>query len=74
MVTIVGHMPGNSPLGLLPRAANDADWIESRVRTMSSGYVKKTEVMPAMPPHSSLSTGWSGDPGEVSKKCYTARP
>lgn len=36
IITIVCHMPG-SFFGLSPSSANDADWIESRVRTMSSG-------------------------------------
>jgi hypothetical protein len=51
IVTKVPHIPGSFVLGDLPKAANDADWMESRVRTMSRGYVKKTEVMPAAPPH-----------------------
>jgi hypothetical protein len=36
MVTIVAHMPG-SFLGLEPSSAKEADWIDKRVRTMSSG-------------------------------------
>jgi hypothetical protein len=69
---IVGHIPGNCPLGLSPNAAKEADCMDNRVRTMSKGYVKKTDVMPAIPPHTSLSTGLKGAPGELSKKCCTS--
>jgi hypothetical protein len=50
MITMVAHIPGSFVFGAFLRAANDADWMESRVRTMSRGYVKNTEVMPAAPP------------------------
>lgn len=71
IATKVGHMPGSfSPACLLPNAAKDADWIDNRVRTMSNGYVKQTEVMPAIPPHNSLWKGLKEAPGLLSKICY----
>jgi hypothetical protein len=66
---MVCHMPG-SFLGLAPSSANDADWIERRVRTMSSGYVKVTDVIPAMPPHVRRASGVRLSPGCRSKNCY----
>lgn len=59
---MVCHMPGSLPSGL-PRPAKPADWIDNRVRTMSSGYVNVTEVMPAKPPQSNLRTGERSAPG-----------
>lgn len=49
-------MPG-SFLGLSPSSEKEADWMESRVRTMSRGYVHTTEVMPAAAPHMSRLKG-----------------
>jgi hypothetical protein len=60
-------MPGNFVLGVPPRAANEADWIERRVRTISRGYVKNTEVIPARPPHTSRLAELRSAPGEGSK-------
>lgn len=51
---MVGHIPG----GLPSRLANDAKeavWMDNLVLTMSSGYVKVTEVIPATPPHNNRS-------------------
>ena len=59
-------MPGGFGLFFGPNAANDADCIESLVRTMSRGYVTVTEVMPAHPPHMSLRSGVRSAPGEGS--------
>ncbi len=50
-------MPGSLSLGTSPNAAKEAVCMESRVRMMSSGYVKTTEVMPATPPQNNLSRG-----------------
>lgn len=62
MMIMVAHMPG-SFLGLAPSSAKDADWMESRVRTISRGYVKVTEVMPAMPPQTRRVTDDMSAPG-----------
>lgn len=51
-----------------PSAAKEADWIDNRVRTMSSGYVHATEVIPAAPPHRRRRTGVIS-PGEISTNC-----
>ena len=68
---IVPNMPGSFfsafAAASLLKFANDADWIDSRVRTMSSGYVKVTDVIPAIAPHTNLRSGGRGAPGEVSK-------
>lgn len=66
MVTMVAHIPGSLPFGCL-RFANDADCIESLVRTMSSGYVKNTEVIPADPPQTRRLTEVRSAPGVGSK-------
>lgn len=49
---IVPYMPGSLVLAEFSdcNAANFADWIESLVRTMSSGYVQTTDVIPAAAP------------------------
>lgn len=72
---IVAHIPGIFPASLL-RPLNDAVWIDRRVRTMSSGYVTVTDVMPASAPQHSLSMGVRGAPGECSNACHvsTTRP
>ena len=70
MLNIVAHMPGSS-FGFDPSSANDADWIESRVRTMSRGYVNVTEVMPAIPPQVKRMRGVRSAPGYFSKKVYS---
>ena len=62
-------MPG-SCFGRAPSSANDADWIDRRVRTMSSGYVKVTDVTPARPPQVRRDSGVRLSPGCRSKKCY----
>lgn len=62
----VPHMPGNLFREASLSAANEADCIDNRVRTMSSGYVNVTEVMPATPPHSSRRTGDRSAPGDGS--------
>jgi hypothetical protein len=62
ILIIVCHIPGNFP-SCLPSAAKPADCIDNRVRTMSSGYVNVTEVMPAKPPQSNLRTGERSAPG-----------
>jgi hypothetical protein len=72
MAPMVCHMPG-SLVGFAPSSANDADWIERRVRTMSSGYVKVTDVMPAIPPQNRRATGVRLSPGWRSKNCYGRR-
>jgi hypothetical protein len=67
MVTRVTHIPGNFfPVGCWS-VANDADWIESLVRTMSRGYVKNTDVIPADPPQTRRLTEVSSPPGVDSK-------
>jgi hypothetical protein len=67
IVTIVAHMPGSFfPVECLS-VANDADWIDSLVRTMSRGYVKTTEVIPAVPPQTKRLTEVRSAPGEGSK-------
>lgn len=43
-------MPGSFSPWARWREEKEADWMERRVRTMSRGYVKETEVMPARPP------------------------
>ena len=62
----VAHIPGRCPLDF-PKDAKDADWIERRVRMMSSGYVNVTDDMPAIPPQKSLFTGVRSPPGDPSK-------
>ena len=65
ILIMVVSMPGSCP-SALPKAANEADCIDSRVLTMSRGYVKVTEVMPAQPPHNSLRSGDRSAPGDGS--------
>ena len=65
ILTMVCHIPGNFP-SRFPNAAKPADCIDNRVRTMSSGYVNVTDVIPAKPPHSSLRTGGRSAPGDGS--------
>jgi hypothetical protein len=60
-------MPGNFSPASRFRLENDADWMDKRVRTMSSGYVHVTEVIPARPPQSSRWYASSGPPGSFSK-------
>jgi hypothetical protein len=67
IVIIVSHMPGSFSLDAWLSAANDADWIERRVRTISRGYVKNTDVIPAAPPHTRRRTELRSAPGDVSK-------
>jgi hypothetical protein len=67
MVTRVAHIPGSFVVVGCFSVANDADWIESLVRTMSRGYVKKTDVMPAAPPQTRRETDVNSAPGEGSK-------
>lgn len=62
---MVCHIPGNFP-SRFPSAAKPADCIDNRVRTMSSGYVNVTDVIPAKPPHSNLRTGERSAPGDGS--------
>jgi hypothetical protein len=71
MVVIVSHIPGSLALGIPPKAANDADCMERRVRTISRGYVKKTDVIPATPPQISRLKLDRSSPGVVSKNCGT---
>ena len=66
IIFIVSHMPGNFFLATPPNAAKEADCMESRVRTISRGYVSVTEVMPAAPPHRSLRKGVKSAPGDGS--------
>jgi hypothetical protein len=68
IVDIVAHMPG-SLAPCFPRAANEADWMDNRVRTISRGYVKNTEVMPAAPPQTRRLKELISPPGEDSKNC-----
>lgn len=63
----VGHIPGNFSPFALCSSENDADWIDSRVRTMSRGYVNVTDVIPAMPPQASRCIGLRLAPGVLSK-------
>jgi hypothetical protein len=60
-------MPGSFSPASLFKLEKDADWIDSLVRTMSSGYVHVTEVMPARPPQSNRWYASSGAPGSFSK-------
>lgn len=62
----VAHIPGSLFLETSPRLAKEADCMDRRVRTMSSGYVNVTEVMPAAPPQISRLIGESSAPGEGS--------
>jgi hypothetical protein len=71
MVIIVDHIPGSLLCEASPSAAKDADWIDKRVRTMSSGYVKVTDVIPAAPPQISLCRGSRSAPGETSTSYRT---
>jgi len=71
IVTMVDHMPGS--LVGFARAAKEADWMDRRVRTISSGYVNVTDVMPAMPPQVKRARGDRSAPGVVSKKCCTSK-
>lgn len=77
---IVPHMPGSLRLATsaasaaelpfsLAKDAKDADWIERRVRTMSSGYVTVTEVMPASAPQHRRERAERLAPGVDSKPC-----
>jgi hypothetical protein len=71
MVTMVAHIPGSLlPVGCLS-VTNDADWIESLVRTMSRGYVKNTDVIPAAPPQTRRLTELRSAPGVGSKNYAT---
>ena len=65
---MVCHIPGSFPSDW-PNAAKPADCIDNRVRTMSSGYVVVTEVIPAKPPHRSLRRGERSAPGDGSANC-----
>lgn len=69
IITRVAHMPGSLSLWAWLRAANDADWIERRVRTISKGYVQHTEVIPAAPPQIRRRRELISAPGEGSKNC-----
>lgn len=59
-------MPGSFFVVRPPNAAKEADCIDNRVRTISSGYVKVTEVMPAAPPQMRRLRGERSAPGEGS--------
>lgn len=63
---IVWNIPGSLKFGLAPSSEKEADWIESRVRTISKGYVTVTEVMPASPPQINRRSGVSSTFGEGS--------
>ena len=65
-MTMVAHIPGSFLRDASPKTANDADCMESRVRTMSRGYVKLTDVIPAAPPHASRLSGVRSAPGDDS--------
>lgn len=67
MMVNVSHKPGSLARCAVLRAAKEADWIDNRVLTMSSGYVKQTEVMPAAPPHIRRRKELRSWPGEASK-------
>jgi hypothetical protein len=71
IVTKVCHIPGSLALCVVLKAAKEADWIDKRVLTMSSGYVKHTEVMPAAPPHIKRRRELKSWPGEASKNFKT---
>lgn len=64
---MVAHIPGSCFLDASPSAAKDADWIDSRVRTISRGYVRNTDVIPAAPPHIKRLKEPRSAPGEGSK-------
>jgi hypothetical protein len=68
MVTINANIPGNFGLGPSPdfNSLKDADCMDSRVRTISRGYVKVTEVMPASAPHNNRWYEFKGAPGVLS--------
>lgn len=66
IITIVAHIPGNSFFGAPLRDEKEADCIDKRVRTISRGYVKVTEVMPAAPPQTRRLKGERSAPGEGS--------
>jgi hypothetical protein len=65
ILIIVAIMPGSCPSDL-PSEAKDADCIDNLVLTISKGYVKVTEVMPAQPPHTNLRRGDKSAPGDGS--------
>lgn len=69
MVAMSSNMPGSFLPALFPNSLKDADCIESLVRTISSGYVNVTEVIPARPPHNSRCTEFNFSPGVCSKYC-----
>lgn len=71
MIFMVAHIPGSCFLDASPRVAKEADCIESLVRTMSSGYVNVTDVMPAAPPQTSRLRGVKSCPGEGSANYVT---
>jgi hypothetical protein len=71
MVFIVAHIPGRCFDDGWLRGAKDADWMDSLVRTMSRGYVKKTEVIPAVPPQIRRLTEVMSPPGVISKNWRT---
>jgi hypothetical protein len=62
-------MPGSFFLGVPASCTNEADCTDSRVRTMSRGYVKNTDVIPASPPHTRRLAEVSSPPGDGSKNC-----
>ena len=66
IVTMVTHIPGNFFCDASLSAAKDADCMDNRVRTISNGYVKVTDVIPAAPPHTSRLNGDRSAPGEGS--------
>jgi len=69
MVFSVGHIPGSFTPFARCSSEKEADCIDSRVRTMSSGYVNVTDVIPATPPQQSLRNGPKSAPGVSSKNC-----
>lgn len=69
IVTSVAHMPGRFRFCVSLKIANEADWMDNLVLTMSRGYVKVTEVMPAAAPQNSLRIGVRSAPGEASIYC-----
>jgi hypothetical protein len=67
IITNVPHIPGSLARCAVLKAAKEADWMDNRVLTISSGYVKQTEVMPAAPPQIKRRRELKSWPGEASK-------
>lgn len=74
MVTSVLHIPGKFLLCKSVNWAKDADCTDNLVLTISRGYVKVTEVMPANPPQMSRLKGVRSAPGDGSMNFIEGQP